>query len=212
MTRVHAADGSLLAEYARERRLYLPGSAIPPLVKEAFISAEDKNFYTHNGVDPEGIARAVLVLLARVKHVEGASTITQQVAKNFFLSNERTLERKIREALLAFRIEGAYSKDKILELYLNEIYLGLGNYGVAAAALNYFGKSVNELTLSEAAYLAALPKGPNNYHPFRNRDAAIDAAQLRHRSDGRERLCDARGRRESQGRAAQRQPAGAVAE
>ena len=173
MTRVHAADGSLLAEYARERRLYLPSSAIPPLVKEAFISAEDKNFYTHNGVDPEGIARAVLVLLQGSKRVQGASTITQQVAKNFLLGNERSLERKIREALLAFRIEAAYSKDKILELYLNEIFLGLGNYGVAAAALDYYGKSVNELTLSEAAYLAALPKGPNNYHPFRNHDAAI---------------------------------------
>jgi penicillin-binding protein 1A len=173
MTRVHAADGSLVAEYARERRLYLPSSAIPPLVKEAFISAEDKNFYTHNGVDPEGIARAVLVLLQGSKRVEGASTITQQVAKNFLLGNERTLERKIREALLAFRIEAAYSKDKILELYLNEIFLGLGNYGVAAAALDYYGKSVDELTLSETAYLAALPKGPNNYHPFRNHDAAI---------------------------------------
>ena len=173
MTRVHAADGSLLAEYARERRLYLPSSAIPPLVKEAFISAEDKNFYTHSGVDPEGIARAVLVLLQGSKHVEGASTITQQVAKNFLLGNERTFERKIREALLAFRIESAYSKDKILELYLNEIFLGLGNYGIAAAALDYYGKSVNELTVSEVAYLAALPKGPNNYQPFRNRDAAI---------------------------------------
>jgi penicillin-binding protein 1A len=170
---VHAADGSLLAEYARERRLYLPSSAIPPLVKEAFISAEDKNFYTHSGVDPEGIARAVLVLLQGSKRVEGASTITQQVAKNFLLGNERTVERKIREALLAFRIEATYSKDKILELYLNEIFLGLGNYGIAAAALDYYGKSVNELTLSEAAYLAALPKGPNNYQPFRNRDAAI---------------------------------------
>ena len=191
MTRVHAADGSLLAEYARERRLYLPSAAIPPLVKEAFISAEDKNFYTHNGIDPEGIARAVLVLLEGSKHVEGASTITQQVAKNFLLGNERTLERKIREALLAFRIEAAYSKDKILELYLNEIFLGLGNYGVAAAALDYYGKSVNELTLSEVAYLAALPKGPNNYHPFRRPRRRDRPAQLRHRPDGRERLCDA---------------------
>ncbi len=173
MTRVHAVDGSLVAEYARERRLYLPSSAIPPLVKEAFISAEDKNFYTHSGVDPEGILRAGLILLQGSKRVQGASTITQQVAKNFLLGNERTLERKIREALLAFRIEATYSKDTILDLYLNQIFLGLGNYGVAAAALDYFGKSVNDLTLSEVAYLAALPKGPNNYHPFRNHDAAI---------------------------------------
>ncbi|MDB5509947.1 MAG: penicillin-binding protein family [Hyphomicrobiales bacterium] len=173
MTRVHANDGSLVAEYARERRLYLPSSAIPPLIKQAFISAEDKNFYTHNGVDPEGIARAVVVLVQGSKRVQGASTITQQVAKNFLLGNERSFDRKIREALLAFRIESAYSKDRILELYLNEIFLGLGNYGIAAAALNYYGKSVHELTLSEAAYLAALPKGPNNYHPFRYREAAI---------------------------------------
>jgi penicillin-binding protein 1A len=174
MTRVHAGDGSLLAEYARERRLYLPGQAIPPLVKTAFISAEDKNFYHHAGVDPEGILRAALVLVQGEKHIQGASTITQQVAKNFLLTNERSFERKVKEALLAFRIEGAYSKEKILELYLNEIYLGLGNYGVAAAALNYFGKSVNELTVAQAAYLAALPKAPNNYHPFQKRERAID--------------------------------------
>ena len=174
MTRVHASDGSLLAEYARERRLYLPSAAIPPLVKEAFISAEDKNFYTHNGVDPEGIGRALTVFLEGGKRAQGASTITQQVAKNFLLTNERSFERKIREALLAFRIEGAYSKEKILELYLNEIYLGLGNYGVAAAALNYFDKSVNELSVAEVAYLAALPKAPNNYQPFTKHDRAVE--------------------------------------
>ena len=174
MTRVHAGDGSVLAEYSRERRLYLPSSAIPALVKEAFISAEDKNFYTHNGVDPQGILRASLVMVEGGHHVQGASTITQQVAKNFLLTNERSFDRKIKEALLSFRIESAYSKEKILELYLNEIYLGLGNYGVAAAALNYFDKSVHELTVSEVAYLAALPKGPNNYHPFLHRDKAID--------------------------------------
>ena len=174
MTRVHASDGSLIAEYARERRLYLPSAAIPPLVKQAFISAEDKNFYSHSGIDPEGILRALFVLAQGDKHVQGASTITQQVAKNFLLSNERSFERKIREALLSFRIEGAYSKEKILELYLNEIYLGLGNYGVAAAALNYYGKSVHELTIAEAAYLAALPKAPNNYHPFLKRERAIE--------------------------------------
>ena len=174
MTRVHAGDGSVLAEYSRERRLYLPSSAIPALVKEAFISAEDKNFYTHNGVDPEGIVRAGLVLIEGGRHVQGASTITQQVAKNFLLTNERSFDRKIKEALLSLRIESAYSKEKILELYLNEIYLGLGNYGVAAAALNYYGKSVHELSVAEVAYLAALPKGPNNYQPFLRKDKAIE--------------------------------------
>ena len=174
MTRVHAGDGSVLAEYSRERRLYLPSSAIPALVKEAFISAEDKNFYTHNGIDPEGVVRAAMVLVQGDKRVQGASTITQQVAKNFLLTNERSFDRKIKEALLSLKIESTYSKEKILELYLNEIYLGLGNYGVAAAALNYYGKSVHELTVAEAAYLAALPKGPNNYQPFTRTDKAID--------------------------------------
>ncbi|MCI0467975.1 MAG: penicillin-binding protein 1A, partial [Beijerinckiaceae bacterium] len=174
MTRVHASDGSLIAEYARERRLYLPGASIPPLVKNAFISAEDKNFYAHPGIDIEGIMRAVFVFVQGEKRVQGASTITQQVAKNFLLTKERSFSRKFREMLLAFRIEGAYSKDKILELYLNEIYLGLGNYGVAAAALNYYGKSVNELTISQVAYLAALPKAPNNYHPFLKRERAVE--------------------------------------
>src|SRR5215211_6484696 len=173
MTRVHAGDGSLLAEYARERRLYLPIQAVPKLVVGAFLSAEDKNFYKHNGIDPEGVIRAVVANFQRGKK-QGASTITQQVAKNFLLSNEQTFERKIREALIALRIEAAFSKDRILELYLNEIYLGLSNYGLAAAALNYYGKSVHELTLAEAAYMAALPKAPNNYHPFRQKQAALE--------------------------------------
>jgi penicillin-binding protein 1A len=173
MTRVHAGDGSILAEYAHERRLYLPSSAIPDRVKQAFISAEDKNFYSHHGIDPEGVVRAALVLVKGDKHMQGASTITQQVAKNFLLTNERSFDRKIKEALLSMRIEQTYSKERILELYLNEIYLGLGNYGIAAAALNYFDKSVNELSLAESAYLAGLPKGPNNYNPYRNREAAI---------------------------------------
>ncbi len=174
MTRVHAADGSLLAEYSRERRLYLPSSAIPDLVKEAFISAEDKNFYSHGGFDPEGIVRAGIVFLQGSRHVQGASTITQQVAKNFLLSSDRTFDRKIREILLSVRIESAYSKEKILELYLNEIYLGLSNYGVAAAALNYFNKSVHELSIAEVAYLAALPKEPSALNPFRNHDRAVE--------------------------------------
>ena len=177
MTRVHAADGSLLAEYAKERRLYLPIQAIPKLVTNAFIAAEDKNFYEHPGIDIHGIARAGMLYVenyGRGGHPQGASTITQQVAKNFLLTNEVSFERKIKEALLALRIERTYSKEKILELYLNEIYLGFGAYGVAAASLLYFDKSVHELTIAEAAYLAALPKGPNNYNPFRRRDAAIE--------------------------------------
>ena len=174
MTRVHAADGSLLAEYSRERRLYLPSSAIPDLVKRAFISAEDKNFYSHRGFDPEGILRAGVVFLEGRRHIQGASTITQQVAKNFLLSADRTVERKIREVLLSLRNDSASSKDKILELYLNEIYLGLGNYGVAAAALNYFSKSVHELSVAEVAFLAALPKEPSALNPFRNHDRAVE--------------------------------------
>jgi penicillin-binding protein 1A len=176
MTRVHAADGSLLAEYANERRLYLPIQAIPKLVTNAFIAAEDKNFYQHPGVDVYGIARALLLYVQNFgsnRRPQGASTITQQVAKNFLLTNELSITRKIKEALLALRIERTYSKDKILELYLNQIYLGVGAYGVAAASLLYFDKSVHELTIAEAAYLAALPKGPNNYNPFRRRDEAI---------------------------------------
>src|SRR5579864_5846726 len=176
MTRVHAADGSLVAEYARERRLYLPIQAIPKLVINAFISAEDKNFYEHNGLDFNGIARAGVLYLqnfGKNRRPQGASTITQQVAKNFLLTNEVSFTRKIKEALLALRIERTYSKEKILELYLNQIYLGLGAYGVAAASLLYYDKSVHELSIAEAAYLAALPKGPNNYNPFRRRDEAI---------------------------------------
>jgi len=176
LTRVHASDGSLLAEYAKERRLYLPIQAVPKLVKDAFIAAEDKNFYEHPGIDIYGIGRAALLYVQNYgsnRHPQGASTITQQVAKNFLLGNQVTFDRKIKEMLLALKIERTYSKDKILELYLNEIYLGFGAYGVAAASLLYFNKSVHELTLQEAAYLAALPKGPNNYNPFRHRDEAV---------------------------------------
>ncbi|NDW05324.1 penicillin-binding protein 1A [Jiella pacifica] len=172
-TRFHASDGQLMAEYATQRRLFLPIQAIPDLVKNAFLSAEDKNFYTHPGIDIEGVGRAVMVL-AKGGRMQGASTITQQVAKNFLLTNERTLDRKFKEAILSLRIEQAYSKDKILELYLNEIYLGMGSYGIAAAALAYFDKSVTELSVAEAAYLAALPKAPENYNPFRDYDRALD--------------------------------------
>lgn len=177
MTRVHAADGSLLAEYAKERRLYLPIQAVPKLLINAFISAEDKNFYEHGGLDFIGIARAGLLYAQNFgssRRPQGASTITQQVAKNFLLTNEVSFQRKIKEALLALKIERTYSKDKILELYLNEIYLGFSAYGVAAASLLYFDKSVHELTIAEAAYLAALPKAPSSLHPFRQRERAIE--------------------------------------
>src|SRR5262245_32789761 len=176
MTRVHAGDGSLVAEYATQRRLYIPIQAVPKMVINAFLAAEDKNFYEHNGLDFTGIARAGMLYIqnfGRDRRPQGASTITQQVAKNFLLTNEVSIERKIKEALLALKIERTYSKEKILELYLNEIYLGLGAYGVAAASLLYFDKSVHELTIAEAAYLAALPKAPNNYNPFRQRERAI---------------------------------------
>jgi penicillin-binding protein 1A len=176
MTRVHASDGSLVAEYAKERRLYIPIQAVPKMVINAFIAAEDKNFYEHSGLDFGGILRAGIFYLqnyGRGRRPQGASTITQQVAKNFLLTPEPTFQRKVKEALLALKIERAYSKEKILELYLNEIYLGVGAYGVAAASLLYFDKSVHELTVAEAAYLAALPKGPNNYNPFRKREEAI---------------------------------------
>jgi penicillin-binding protein 1A len=177
MTRVHASDGSLLAEYSKERRLYLPIQAIPKSVINAFLAAEDKNFYEHGGIDFMGMARAAILYAQNYgsnRRPQGASTITQQVAKNFLLTNEVSFNRKIKEALLAMRIERAYTKDKILELYLNEIYLGLGAYGIAAASLVYFDKSVNELTLSEASYLAALPKAPAALHPVRNRDRAVE--------------------------------------
>ncbi|MEN3930965.1 penicillin-binding protein 1A [Microvirga sp. W0021] len=174
MTRFHASDGSILAEYAKERRLYLPIQSMPKLLVHSFLSAEDKNFYKHMGVDPEGVIRALVKNASGSAREQGASTITQQVAKNFLLGNERSYERKIREALIALRIESTFNKDHILELYLNEIFLGNRSYGVAAAALNYFGKSVNELTVAQAAYLAALPKAPNNYHPVLHKKVAIE--------------------------------------
>ena len=176
-TRLHASDGALMAEYARERRLYLPIQAIPDLVKAAFLSAEDKNFYQHPGIDALSLVRAVVTNVQNLgsgRRPVGASTITQQVAKNFLLTSDQTIERKVREMILSFRIEQAYSKDRILELYLNEIFFGLGAYGIAGAALTYFDKSVNELTLEEVAYLAALPRGPSNYHPYRYTDRAIE--------------------------------------
>ena len=177
VTRVHAGDGRLLAEYAIQKRVFVPIQAIPRRVVNAFLAAEDKNFYTHPGVDPLAVMRAVVTNVinkAQGRRPVGASTITQQVAKNFLLTNELSYERKIKEAILALRMERTFSKDRILELYLNEIFLGYrGSYGVAAAALNYFNKSLDELTIAQAAYLAALPKAPNNYHPVRNYSQAV---------------------------------------
>ncbi|PZQ46479.1 MAG: penicillin-binding protein [Micavibrio aeruginosavorus] len=173
VTRIYAGDGRLLAEYAQERRVFVPIGAIPDQVKNAFIAAEDQNFYTHPGVDIVAIARAALRNFTGGGRLVGASTITQQVAKNFLLTNERSYERKIREAILATRMEKAMTKDQILELYLNEIYLGQRSYGVAAAAQTYFDKKLDDLNVAEVAYLAALPKAPNNYHPVRKHNAAL---------------------------------------
>lgn len=176
VTRVHAGDGALLAEYATEKRVFVPVTEIPQPLIEAFLSAEDKGFYDHFGIDLKALARAVVTNIVNYgsgRRPIGASTITQQVAKNFLLSNEVSIERKIKEAILAIRMERAFSKDQLLALYLNEIYLGFGSYGVAAAALNYFDKSLDTLTLAEMAYLAALPKAPNNYHPVKRYKAAI---------------------------------------
>ncbi len=175
-TRIHAGNGALLAEFASQKRLFVPVKAMPPQLVHAFLSAEDKAFYTHPGVDPVALIRAVIVNIAALgtnRRPIGASTITQQVAKNFLLTNELSIDRKIKEAILAIRMERAFSKEQILALYLNEIYLGYGSYGVAAAALNYFDKALDQLELHEMAYLAALPKAPANYHPLRKTKAAV---------------------------------------
>ena len=176
-TRVYAWDGTLIGEFSRERRIYVPYDQIPPKLTEAFLAAEDHNFFKHQGIDLGGLGRAMvknLLNAARGKRFEGASTITQQVAKNVLLGNKPTLGRKLKEAILARRLEQTLTKEQILSLYLNEIWLGYRSYGVAAAAYNYFGKSLQDLDLAEMAYLAALPKGPDNYHPIRNKKAAMD--------------------------------------
>ena len=175
MSRVYAGDSRLLAELASERRIFVPVGAIPPIVRQAFISAEDQNFYSHPGVDPMAIIRAAAFDIAHAgqgRRPIGASTITQQVAKNMLLDNQMSLSRKIKEAILAVRIEQTLSKNRILELYLNEIYLGLGSYGVAAAAQAYFNKPLDQLTIAEAAFLGGLPKAPNNFNPFKYPEAA----------------------------------------
>tara|TARA_B100001248_G_scaffold185964_1_gene141932 strand:- start:26 stop:2386 length:2361 start_codon:yes stop_codon:yes gene_type:complete len=169
-SRVYSNDGKLIAEYAIEKRLFVPYDSIPEVVINSFLSAEDKNFFDHPGVDAKGILRAILNNIKNIsqnKRLEGASTITQQVAKNFLLTNEVSMKRKIKEAILAFRIERAYSKERILELYLNQIYLGQGTYGIAAASLEYFDKSIKELNYPDAALLAALPKAPSRYNPYK---------------------------------------------
>ena len=180
-SRVYANDGKLIAEYALEKRLFIPYESMPKTIINSFLSAEDKNFFKHPGVDAKGIMRAVINNIKNIindKRLEGASTITQQVAKNFLLTNEVYFKRKIKEAILAFRIERAYSKERILELYLNQIYLGEGTYGIAAASLEYFDKSVKELNYSESALLAALPKAPSKYNPFRYKELATKRRNL----------------------------------
>lgn len=174
-TRVYAADGTLIGEFSEERRIYVPYDQIPPVVVQAFLAAEDRNFFRHGGIDVSGIGRAMVKNVGNVltgRRLEGGSTITQQVAKNVVLGDEASLNRKLKEAILSSRLEATLSKEQILELYLNEIFLGYRSFGVATAAYNYFGKSLDQLTPDEAAFLAALPKGPNNYHPIRRHEAA----------------------------------------
>ena len=174
-SKVYSGNGNLVADFSKEKRIFVPYRSIPKNVINAFLSAEDKNFFSHPGVDAKGVLRATINNIQNIltsKRLEGASTITQQVAKNFLLSNEVSLNRKIKEAILAFRIERALTKERILELYLNQIYLGSGAYGVAAASLEYFDKSIKELNYAEAALLAALPKAPSKYNPYRNIELA----------------------------------------
>ncbi len=174
-SKVYSGNGDLVADFSQEKRVFVPFNSIPKNVINAFLSAEDKNFFKHPGVDAKGVIRAVINNISNIlssKRLEGASTITQQVAKNFLLTNEVSLNRKIKEAILAFRIERALSKERILELYLNQIYLGSGAYGVAAASLEYFDKSIKDLNYSEAALLAALPKAPSRYNPYRDPEIA----------------------------------------
>ncbi len=179
VTRLYAGDGHLMAEFAKEKRVFVPIAFIPDMIKNAFIAAEDQNFYSHSGVDMKAVARALIKNIVNKLHgsnrrPEGASTITQQVAKNFFFTNEVSYERKLKEAIIAYRMSKTLGKERILELYLNQIYLGGGAHGVGAAALYYFDKSLEELNVAEAAYLAALPKAPNHYHPLRHHKEAVE--------------------------------------
>ena len=174
-SKVYSGDGELVSDFSTEKRIFVPYKAIPSIVINSFLSAEDKNFFSHPGVDAKGVVRAIVNNISNIiasKRLEGASTITQQVAKNFLLSNEVSFNRKLKEAILAFRIERALSKERILELYLNQIYLGGGAYGVASASLEYFDKSIGDLNYGEAALLAALPKAPSRYNPYKNIELA----------------------------------------
>ena len=174
-SKVYSGNGVLISDFSSEKRIFVPYNAIPKNIINSFLSSEDKNFFKHPGVDAKGILRAVknnIFNLIKSNRLEGASTITQQVAKNFLLSNEVSLDRKIKEAILAFRIERALSKERILELYLNQIYLGEGSYGIASASLRYFDKPIGELNYSESAMLAALPKAPSKYNPYKNKELA----------------------------------------
>ena len=174
-SKLYSGSGVLVSDFSSEKRIFVPYKAIPNVVINSFLSAEDKNFFYHPGVDAKGVVRAIknnIKNLFKSKRLEGASTITQQVAKNFLLSNEVSFDRKIKEAILAFRIERVLTKERILELYLNQIYLGEGSYGIASASLSYFDKSINELNYSEAALLAALPKAPSRYNPYKNLELA----------------------------------------
>jgi len=177
-SKVYSGDGELVNDFSTEKRIFVPYNAIPTKVINSFLSAEDKNFFSHPGVDAKGVMRALVNNISNItssRRLEGASTITQQVAKNFLLTNEVSLNRKIKEAILAFRIERVLSKQRILELYLNQIYLGEGTYGIASASLEYFDKPISDLNYDEAALLAALPKAPSRYNPYRN----IKLAQFR---------------------------------
>ena len=170
-SKLYSGEGELVSDFSSEKRIFVPYNSIPRTVIYAFLSAEDKNFFNHPGVDAKGIVRAVVNNMSNVissKRLEGASTITQQVAKNFLLTNEVSINRKIKEAILAFRIERALSKERILELYLNQIYMGEGAYGIASASLEYFDKPISKLNYAEASLLAALPKAPSRYNPFKN--------------------------------------------
>ena len=174
-SKIYSGSGELIQDFSSEKRIFIPYNSIPKIVINSFLSAEDKNFFDHPGIDAKGVLRAILKNISNIlnsKRLEGASTITQQVAKNFLLSNEVSLKRKLKEAILAFRIERSLSKERILELYLNQIYLGQGSYGIAAASLEYFDKSIDELNYEEAALLAALPKAPSRYNPYKNEKIA----------------------------------------
>ena len=174
-SKVYSGEGVLISDFSTEKRIFVPYNSIPKKLIYSFLSSEDKNFFKHPGVDAKGVLRAVknnIFNLIKSNRLEGASTITQQVAKNFLLSNEVSLDRKIKEAILAFRIERVLSKERILELYLNQIYLGEGSYGIASASLKYFDKPIGELNYSESALLAALPKAPSKYNPYKNKELA----------------------------------------